>query len=112
MAELSLNERIAAHIDACASRMGHVVFIKKDRSVRRLTFQQSAMPSRVKGTGGDAVETRKANNPNLKTVWDMNATDKATGTRGAFRQVNLDTVATVKANGVTVRYRELAELRK
>lgn len=103
-----LNAMIAAHIDSCGARMGHVVFRKKDGSVRRLTFQQKAMAPRVKGTGTDAADARKANHPNLKTVFDMNALTK-TGERGDFRLVNLDNVFTVKANGVTVRYRELNE---
>ena len=94
-----INAKIAAHINAAGTKFGHVVFVKKDKTIRRLTFQLGAMPPRVKGTQPEITATRKANNPDNKTVWCVKARD--------FRSVNLNNVLTVKAGGVLTRYREL-----
>lgn len=96
----AFNDTIADHIRSCGARFGTVVYFKKDSTIRRLTYQMAAMPSRVLGTdrGQRASATRKANHPNLLTVWDVH--------KRAFRTVNLDTVLTVKAAGVVTRYRK------
>ena len=94
-----INESIRAHMWACGSKMGTVVYFKKDGSLRRLTFQLAAMAPRILGTerGVKAAATRKANHPHLMTVYDIHKRD--------FRTVDLRTVLTVKAGGKLTRYR-------
>lgn len=96
-----LNEQIREHIRAPKAHFGSVEFIKKDGTVRRLTFQNAAMRFRVKNTerGVRASLTRARNHPNLVTVWDVN--------KRGFRTVNLDTVLHVRAAGQSRQYRRL-----
>lgn len=97
----NLNDAIRAHLREPKAHFASVEFIKRDNTVRRLTFQNAAMPSRVKGTarGVRASLTRARNHPNLVTVWAVHE-------RG-WRTVNLDTVLCVRARGKTVQYRRL-----
>lgn len=93
-----MNEAIRSHIRSCGARIGSVVYFKKDGTIRRLRFQVAAGPPRVKGTerGIRATATRAANYPEQMLVYEIG---------NGFRTVNLDKVLTVKAGGVTTRYR-------
>lgn len=98
-----VNETIRAHMDACGSKIGAVVFYKKDGSLRHMRFQLAAGPSRIKGTerGQRASATRQANHPFLKPVWEIG---------NDWRMVNLDTVVSVRASGKVTRYRDVTPL--
>ena len=96
-----LNAVIRDHITATRAHFGSVEFIKKDGTLRRLTFQQAAMRFHVKGTerGQRAALTRARNHPNLLTVWDVH--------KRAFRTVNLDTVLSVTTHRERTDYRRI-----
>jgi hypothetical protein len=99
-----VQEHIREHIASCGSKIGAVVFIKKDHTVRKLLFQQAAMAPRIKNTerGIKASAARAVSNPNLMIVYDIAKHD--------FRSVNLDTVLSVKAGGKVTRYREVYKI--
>ena len=84
-------------LEANRGRFLTIHFIKKDGTLRRMNIQPAAIkthlavnpnPSAIKGS-----ETRKKNNPNLIPVYDVK-------TR-AIRSINVDTIKTVRANGMT-----------
>ena len=82
------------------SRFGSVAFVKKDGSLRHLTFQQAKdNTDRVLGTerGQQASATFALNNPNMMRLWDHYAQ--------AWRTVTLDRVLSVRTNGRTYRLR-------
>lgn len=107
-----VQEVIREHITSCGAKIGSVLFVKKDSTVRLLRYQQAAMPSRIKGTerGIKASATRAVNHPNLMTVFDV-ARNPDTGKAKGFRTVDLDTVLTVKAGGKVTRYRDVERVR-
>lgn len=97
-----VQEVIREHIDSCGSRIGAVVFIKKDGSFRKMRFNRKAGFDQIKGTarGMQASAARAMSNPNLVSIGEI--TPKGT----QWRSINLDTVLTVKAGGKVTRYRE------
>lgn len=96
-----LSEAIRQHITGAKCHFGSVEFLKKDGTLRRLTFQQAAMPARIKGTarGNRWSFTMATRHPHLVRVWSVHD-------RG-FRTVNLDTVLNVTTHRQTVTYRRL-----
>lgn len=83
-------------IDTANTQFISVSFIKKDGSERVMnchpTHIRAHIQEEISESAQRAVETRKANHPNLYNVWDVAA-------NGA-RSINLDTVYRVKACGV------------
>lgn len=96
-----ISDAIKAQISNSNCHFGSVEFIKKDGTLRRLVFQQSAMPARIKGTqrGNRWSLTMAMRHPNLMRVWSVHD-------RG-FRTVNLDTVLNVTTRRQTVHYRRI-----
>lgn len=99
-----VNETIRGHINTCGNHFGSVLYIKKDGTPRRLTFNVAAGPKRVRGTelGQRMRATRAANHPNLLPIWDVH--------KAGWRSINLDTVLTVQAGGKLTRYRQARQL--
>lgn len=80
-----------------------IEFIKKDKTNRVMNIQQAAMQYHVKGDEASesakrAVETRKANHPELIPVYDVQ--------KGEIRSVNLDSVHTVRSGGKTYNFKD------
>ena len=79
-----------------------VTFIKKDGSERLMNIQPAVIkahikdPDEVSEIDKQRTATRKANNPNLLPVWDVQ--------KQAIRSVNLDTVTQIKVGGVVYDY--------
>ena len=96
-----ISEAIKRQIAGSKSLFGSVEFVKKDGSIRRITFLQSAIRLRVRGTtrGNAWSATMASNHPNLIRVWSVKD-------RG-FRTVNLDTVLNVTTHKRTEVYRRL-----
>jgi hypothetical protein len=96
-----INAAIKQQITTSRSLFGSVEFIKKDGTIRRITFLQSAMRLRIRGTArGKAWSmTMDARHPNLMRVWSVKDRD--------FRTVNLDTVLNVITHRQTTNYRRI-----
>jgi hypothetical protein len=101
-----VQEAIRAHIDSCGSKIGAVLFIKKDGTLRHMRFNGKAMRDTIKGTdrGIAASAARAISNPNLRSIPEI------TPTGAQWRTVNLDTVLTVRSGGKVTRYREIERL--
>jgi len=69
-----------------------VKFIKKDGSERDMTCRKGV---KCKLSGGKSTTAHK---PNLVTVYDVNAIDYKTKTKGAYRCINKDTLISIKGN--------------
>lgn len=95
---------INAFIKEAGSQFVSITFIKKDKSERTMRFN----PKYRKGLAGDsasasakqAVKTRKANNPNLLAVMDIDLRQKGTPENRCWRSINTDTVVRLAAGGV------------
>lgn len=96
-----ISDAIKYQINGSNCHFGSVEFIKKDGTLRRLTFQQAARLRRIKGTerGNKWSLTMATRHPNLIRVWSVHDL--------AFRTVNLDTVLNVTTNRQTVHYRRM-----
>ena len=94
-------ETIRQFMDESGSRFLSVDFVKKDGTLRNMNCQLAAGRALLAGDAASdsakqAVETRKANNPNLRNVYSV--TDKA------WRSINLDTVLRISRNGQIVDF--------
>lgn len=95
--------QISSLIYSNKGRFCSVTFIKKDGSTRKMSIQPSSITSRLVGEAASdsakqATETRKANNPNLLPVFDAQKKE--------IRSINMDTIVSIKANGVTYNFGE------
>jgi hypothetical protein len=84
-------------MDDAGSQFLSVEFVKKDGTTRLMTCQLAAGRKLLAGddasdSAKQGVETRKANNPHLRNVYSIDS--------HAWRSVNLDTILTIKSNGV------------
>ena len=79
-----------------------VTFIKKDGSERLMNVQPAVIqkhikdPDEVSEIDKQRTESRRANNPHLLPVWDVQ--------KQAIRSVNLDTVTQIKVGGEVFTY--------
>ncbi len=92
-------------IASAKGRFCSVVFIKKDGTERAMQVQPAALAQHVKGNaatmaGKRAVITRKASNPHLLAVWDVQAK--------APRSINLATVKSITLDGMAHAYQVAA----
>ena len=88
---------IRSLIESAGSTFIGVEFVKKDNSIRNMNVQTHAGRALLVGENAcdsakQAVETRKANHPNLFNVYDVVAK--------AWRSINLDTVFGLTVKGV------------
>ena len=95
------NAAIQDLIDANENRYCSVVFLKKDRSLRRMVIHNAQRKFHIVGSelGQRMAASRKANNPNLITVWDAS--------KRAFRSFHADQVLSVRAGGKLYRFRTI-----
>lgn len=93
-----INQRILEDIRATGGTLFGAVSRKKDGSIMHRTYNFRAGENAVKGTAPEATARRRETNPNLVPLWSV--------TDGGYRNVNLDTVYSIRAKGVTTRYRE------
>jgi hypothetical protein len=89
-------ENINRLIESAGSTFLTVTFVKKDQTVRDMNVQLFAGRDELAGDAASdsakqAVETRKANHPNLRAVYDI--------AKSAWRSINLDTVLRIKVRG-------------
>lgn len=86
-----------ALLDSTSGRFMSVTFIKKDGSERTLTISPKAVATHLAENPSEsakkATETRKANNPHLYPVYDVQ--------EKRIKSVNLDTIIRVKMDGTT-----------
>jgi hypothetical protein len=93
---------MAALVASAKGQFCSVTFIKKDGSERLMNIQPAVIkahikdPSEVADIDKQRTAARKANNPNLLPVWDVQVQ--------AIRSVNLDTVTLIKVGGQEYRY--------
>ena len=93
---------MAELIQSAKGRFMSVTFVKKDMSIRTMNIQPAAIakaikdPSEVSDADKQRTETRRANNPHLLPVWDVQ--------NQGVRSVNLDTVTEIKIDGEVYRY--------
>jgi hypothetical protein len=83
-------------LEEAGSRFVTIEFAKKDGSNRVMNIQQAVLADRLVGddaseTSKARVATRKANNPHLMSVWDVQSQ--------AIKSINLDSTHAVRANG-------------
>lgn len=79
-----------------------VAFIKADGTRRDMTCKQWTEKAFSNGSANAGVNTCK-DKENLYTVVDVAAENKK-GTKGAFRNINLDTLIEVKWAGQSVKF--------
>lgn len=101
-----ISETIRQHLDSCGPKMVAVAFIKKDGRLRHMRINGKALLDSLVNSerGNKAAATRRQNHPNLKPVPEI------TRDGAQWRNVNLDTVLTVKAGGKLVRYRDIVPI--
>jgi hypothetical protein len=90
---------LLAIIDSAGSQFLSVDYAKKDGTVTRRVFQTKAGRALLAGDAASdsakqAVETRKANNPHLVSLYDMTA--------HGWRSLNLDTTSRIAIGGKVV----------
>ena len=95
---------IKGMIEEANSQFITVDFIKLDGSERSMNIQNAALKNHLveeykSESTRQAVETRKANNPHLMSVYDVQ--------KHAIRSINLDTVYKITANKVTITFDEM-----
>lgn len=91
-------QMIKTMLESTEGRFASVTFRKKDGSIRTMVIQPAANKYHIKGEAASqsakkAVETRKANFPNLYNV--IEAFTKQ------FKSIDLDTIEKIKINGAT-----------
>lgn len=78
-------------VSSFGSKIFHVVFIKKDGTIRRMNVQQAAAVNHLKNNDDPAVKDmlakRVRDNPSLINLWSIN--DKG------FRSVSIDKIVTI-----------------
>jgi len=79
-----------------------VSFIKADGSLREMTCKQWTEKAFTNGSANAGVNTCSAKE-NIYTVVDVAAESKK-GTKGAFRNINLDTLLEVRYAGQVVKF--------
>lgn len=102
----NINATIRELITRNGSKFGSVAFIKKDGTLRHLTFQHAKDNSaRVVGSelGHKMSATFAKNNPNMMRCWDH--------AKQAWRTVTLDRVCSVRVSGANIRFRNPAHVR-
>jgi len=82
--------------EAQGSRIFSVVFVKKDGTPRTMLVQYAATATHTLGEDAplikqQAAAARRANNPNLLNVFDMD--------RKAIRSINMDTLKIIRGQG-------------
>lgn len=86
-----------------------VTFRKKDGTLRTIVHNPKVTKG-VKGelateSGKQAVATRKANNPNLVSVFDSQLAAKGEPANKCWRTINCDTVISIRLNGHEIKFR-------
>jgi len=79
-----------------------VTFVKADNTIREMTCKKWTEKAFTNGSANAGVNTC-AGIENLYTVVDVVAENKK-GTKGAFRNINLDTLLEVKYSGRVVKF--------
>jgi len=88
---------MAALVASAKGQFCSVTFIKKDGSERLMNIQPAVIkshikdPDEVRDIDKQRTAARRANNPNILPVWDVQVQ--------AIRSVNLDTVTQIKVGG-------------
>lgn len=87
-------EFIKKLVEDAGSKFITLEFVKADGTNRSMNIQNAALKNHIKGNEASdsakkAVATRKANNPHLLPVYDVQ--------KHEIRSVNLDTVHTIRA---------------
>lgn len=94
--------QMKALVASAQGRFCSASFIKKDDSVRVMNIQPARIakaikdPDEVSEVDKQRTETRRANNPHLLPVWDVQ--------KQAIRSINLDTVFEIKVDGEVYKY--------
>jgi hypothetical protein len=93
---IARRDQINALIDSAGSTFLAIEFVKADSTVRTIQVQLPVAKKHIvaeyeSDAREQAVATRKANNPNLRNLFDV--------ARKGFRSVNLDTVLAVTVRG-------------
>ena len=88
-------------IESAKGRFCYIVFEKKDGTMRKMIIQPAKLKFEIKGDeASDEAKrrtvVRKANNPHLMPVWDVE--------KEAIRSINFDTVQTIHLNGEVYDY--------
>lgn len=88
-------------IESAKGRFCYVEFEKKDGTLRKMIIQPAKLKFEIKGDEASEeakkrTEVRKANNPHLMPVWDVQAE--------GIRSVNFDTVRSIHVNGENYSY--------
>lgn len=93
---------MAALVASAKGQFCSVTFIKKDGSERLMNIQPAVIkghikdPDEVRDIDKQRTAARKANNPHLLPVWDVQ--------KQGIRSVNLDTVTQIKVGGEVFKY--------
>jgi len=81
-----------------------VTFIKKDKSLRTITFNKRVAAGIVGEQAAEqyqkAVTTRKEKHPNLVSVFDSQLASQGTPAKDCWRSINTDTVMKIVVDGV------------
>jgi len=93
--------QIAKLIYGAGGRFCSATFVKKDGSLRHMQIQPAAIKNYLVGEDASesakrAVQTRKANNPNLLPVLDCSIKE--------IRVINMDTIQEVVVDKVTYKF--------
>lgn len=101
-------EKVKAFIKSKGSKLISVHFVKKDKTIRQMTTNANTVKGLVgeenrSSSANQAVKTRKANNPNLINVCDIQLAKKDGADKG-WRSINCDTVISVKCGDDFIKF--------
>lgn len=95
-------------IEQSGSGFVSVIFTKKDGSLRTLVHNPKVRKG-IKGdsateSGKQAVATRKANHPNLVSVFDSELASKGELATKCWRTIDCETVKQIKVGGEVIKF--------
>lgn len=105
--DTTTNDLLRQMLASTGSRFGSVAFVKKDGTVRHMTYVNAKARARhMVGSerGERASATFRANNPHMMRVWD--------NAKGAFRTVTLSRIIALRVDGKNYRVRSYQEATK
>lgn len=105
--DTALNDLLRQMMASTEARFASVAFVKKDGTVRRMTYVNAKHRTRHMAhteRGDKASATFRRNNPHMVHVWDA--------IKGEFRTVTLSRIMTLRVDGKQYRVRNYAEASK
>lgn len=97
---------VRSFIENARGSFGSVAFYTQSGRLRHMTFQRGNDAAYCRNTerGQRASETFARNNPNMIRLRDVNVQRRGDPRDPGWRTVSLDAVASVRIDGVTIRF--------